>query len=491
MADAPKKESQIPAGTGFSPGTVSLPRFLDALVEHSGDRAAIVKAVNEVPVRLKARGKTTPKTLSLPVEAAVQYGLLDGDTFEATALTRTLAALNGDALYDAFARHILRDLGGLRVVQAMEEMRLDTIKITGPSLSRYLTDQGFFVGEQNTGINSLRGWLAKAGLFPMKGGGLWIPDPAVKSRLVGLDDDQIASLAALTPAQAAFTRALARLDPDGWVLATDVRDLAEAAEGIRLSRSSLPKEVLDTLAEAGWIEYETDGTTSGKSSRLKTTDLFEADVVGPFLERTVKSLDPALAAYYRERPADIFAGLDSDNTHTKGQALEAFAVLVMRLLGLRFVGWRRRSHETGGSEVDAQLAGLFGAVPTVWQVQCKNTPRSRVRLEDVAKEVGLLPLTRATHILVLANAAFTADARRYADDIMLNTSVTIFLLDKDDVAAMRTNTASLAPVLQRHAERIRDLKLSAPVWGEGDSRGGKGKPSFYFPLSSTAPNRKA
>lgn len=166
----------------------------------------------------------------------------------------------------------------------------------------------------------------------------------------------------------------------------------------------------------------------------------------------------------------MFAALDAADKNEKGKALEAFAVYVMRLLGLRFVGWRKRSDATGQSEVDVLMSGLFGVVPTTWQVQCKNTPAGTVRLEDVAKEVGIAPLTRATHILLIANAAISRDARRFADATVQETALTVFLLDRDDFAAIRAEPATLARILKTQAARVRDLKMAAPVWREGDAR---------------------
>lgn len=464
------KESQIPVGTGFSPDLVSLPDYVRAVVLHSGDPEALEKAINAAPVWIGKKLRTTRRTRRHPMEAGVQYGLLTPKTYEATDLARRLASLSEseEKLYRAFARHILMNLGGLRVVEAAQEMLLDGRKVTGDSLAQYLSDQGFRVSVHNTAINTMRMWLGKAGLFPESGrrAGAWRPDPAVKEQLVGMDDDMIAALAALTPEQIAFVKTLVRLDPEDWVPAAEVRDLAEAAEGVRIGRGSLPNEVLRPLKAAGLIEYRTGGRKSGKTSELKTTKAFRAEVLEPFLEGTLKDLDPTLTAYYRARPADIYASLGSKDKHEKGQALEAFAVMVMRLLGLRFVAWRRRAADTGFSEVDVLMAGLFGAVPTMWQVQCKNTPSGQVRLEDVAKEVGLIPLTRATHILVLANAPFTRDARRYADEIMKHSSVTIFLLDRADFEAIRKNPANLGHILQKQAENIRDLKMAAPVWRE-------------------------
>ena len=486
MANTPERESRIPVGTQFSPGTVDLSAFVAAVVRHSADRDAIVAAVNAPPVRVKVRTKPpTRRTASLPVEAAIQYGLVHGDTYTATDLARTLTLATDDAaMYKTFARHILLNLGGLRVVEGAQEMHLDGRPVTGDALAQYLTDQGFRVSVHNTAINTMRMWLAKAGLFPEtgRGDGAWRPDPKVKEDLVGMSDETIAALAALTPEQVAFVKALVRLDPQGWTPAADVRDLAEASEGVRIGRGSLPIEVLQPLQQAGLVDYQTGGTQGGKTSELRTTSAFRTEVLEPFLDRTLHDLDPALTAYYRERPAGIFSALLSTDTYVKGQALEAFAVMVMRLLGLRFVGWRRRADETGQSEVDVLMAGLFGSVSTTWQVQCKNTPSGSVRLEDVAKEIGLLPLTRATHVLVFANAPFTRDARRYADAIMQVTPVTVFLLDRKDFESVRASPANLGRILRAQAERIQELRLATPVWREGDSRGGSSQPSFEFPL---------
>ena len=142
------------------------------------------------------------------------------------------------------------------------------------------------------------------------------------------------------------------------------------------------------------------------------------DSLEPFVTRTVETLDQALTAYFMKRPVDIYAELQSADKFVKGQALEAFAIYIMRLLGLRFVDWRKRGTETGGTELDVIMTGQFGPVPTVWQIWCKNTPSGRVRLGDIAKEVGLVPQTSATHIMFLANCPISRDAVRFAREVI-------------------------------------------------------------------------
>ena len=47
------KESRIPVGTQFSPGVISLPGFLAAIVEHSGDLESLREAIWEPEVRIR------------------------------------------------------------------------------------------------------------------------------------------------------------------------------------------------------------------------------------------------------------------------------------------------------------------------------------------------------------------------------------------------------------------------------------------------------
>lgn len=481
---ASTNESQIPVGTQFSPALVDLRGVIQAILSHEGKPEAIVQAMIAPPIRIKPYASPPSRRMKqLPYEAAVQYGLVTS-AGEATDLTRSLKDLEGDDLYAAFARHILIHLGGLRVVQAVQEMQVEDRPITGDTLARYLTEQGFRVAEHNTAVNTLRMWLAKAGLFGSKGRREWAVSLAVKQQLLGFNDATISALVGLSPEQIAFAKALASVNPTGWIQASVIRDLAETRDGIRIGRGSLPNEVLTPLRDIGLLEFDSRGTQGGKSSRLNTTAAFQASVLEPFLEHAIVSLDPALTAYYRERPADIYADLDSSDKNIKGRALEAYSVMVMRLLGLRFVGWRRRAAETGFSEVDVLMSGLFGAVPTMWQIQCKNTPAGQVRLEQVAKEVGLNSLTRATHILVIANAAFTADAKRYADAVMQRSPLTIFLLGREDFDQIKQDRAALGRILRIEAERIQDLKMSTPVWREGDARGGSSSASVTPPQAT-------
>ncbi len=461
-----RPESDIPVGTQFSPAVVDLAAFVAVVCKHSGNKPAMEAEIWQPAVRIAPVVKVpTRRRASLPLEAAVQYGLLD-EKYNATALAHQLSTLSGPALYDAFARHILLNCGGLRVVEAAEQMALDEsesgIAVTGDTLAAYLTDQGFRVTVHNTAINSLRLWLAKAGVFSGKG---WKVNARVKARLVGLDDQQIAALVGLSAPQRAFLIALCQIRPQGPYPAATVRAAAERNLGTRIDRSSLPK-LMEPLKSAGFIDFVSKGTSGGKTAMVSTTAKFDADILEPFLKDATSQLDAVLTEYYKRDFAQIHRDLESKDTYVKGQALEAYAIQIMRRLGLRFIRWRERARDhTGGAEVDAILAGILAGIPTRWQVQCKNTPSGQVALEDVAKEVGLLPLTKATHILMLANCRFSRDAITYAQEVMRHSPVTLFLLDREDFEAIRsTHGGALPEILASKATKIASLRRAGLDW---------------------------
>ena len=459
--------SDIPVGSQFTPDLVDLSAFLDAIIEHSGNKPAMERATTREPVRIQPYKKPpTRRQASLPLEAARQYGLIEPKpSWEVTALAHELVESEGDALYRAFARHILLNLGGLRVVEAAQQMAYDGLTVTGDSLAGYLTDQGFQVVVHNTAINSLRKWLAEADVFPKRRHRAWEVDPVAKEHLVGMSDETIAALVGLDDSQQAFVEALCRIEPDGWYPAADVRDLTETIMGGRVDRANMPKAFLQPLQGAGLIEYETGGTSGGKTSLLRTTDHFDAKVLRPFIVRTIKHLDPSLIAYYRRRPTDIRDDLTSTDRNIKGEALEALAIWVMRLLGLRFVAWRKRAaDETAHAEVDVLLAGTLGNVPTRWQVQCKNTPSGRVSLEDIAKEIGISLVTKATVVLIFANCPVTTPARNYAQEVMKHTALTVMILDRDDLNEIIDSPGRIATVLRREAHKVANIPRYGADW---------------------------
>lgn len=430
------------------------------------------RAIFQPPVHLKRNGiPESHRTANLPLEAAVQYGLLSRGTYHATDLTIRLSGLSGAEMAEEFAKHILLRLNGLRIVESIQQMTADfeaglsEKPVTADDLAYTLSQQGFNVTEHNTAINTMRLWLAEAGVFPTTRGRAWEVNEERLYELVGLSRDEIAALAEFNENQKAFLRVLCRVNPPSWHKAADIRDLAEATEGVRFGRSSLPNEVLTPLENAGLIEQRSGGTRGGKTATLRTTESFQSEVLAPFLEYAVDSFDPVVTRYYRYRPEDIYSELMSTDRYKKGLALEAYSIYLMRLLGLRLIEWRKRARDTTGqAEVDVLLAGVFGGTATTWQVQCKNTPNSTVDLEDIAKEVGIATITKVSHIMFAANGRFTRDARQFARRVMLETPLSVYILDADDFGAIQASPGVIGNILRKQSEAIVRLRLAKPLW---------------------------
>jgi site-specific DNA-methyltransferase (cytosine-N4-specific) len=149
--------------------------------------------------------------------------------------------------------------------------------------------------------------------------------------------------------------------------------------------------------------------------------------------------------------------LESENTGTKGKALEALAFYFMRILGLEFKSWRKRGKKTGGFEVDVIVEGAR-LVFSRWQIQCKNTPENAVPLEDIAKEVGLSLQLKSNVILMVTTGRFSRDALIYADDMMQLTHLNIVTLDRGDLRRLTESPLTIVEILDNKARRVMELK---------------------------------
>ncbi len=154
--------------------------------------------------------------------------------------------------------------------------------------------------------------------------------------------------------------------------------------------------------------------------------------------------------------SDILASLKAPQRDVKGKALELLAIYVTRLIDLDFKGWRIRSADTGGAEVDAVVEGAR-LIFTRWQIQAKNT--ATVRLDDIAKEVGLsLTFLYSNVVMMVTTGAFTADAHRYADHVMKTSNLNVILLNGADLKRISLDPTDIAPLLNSKAERAMRLK---------------------------------
>ena len=155
------------------------------------------------------------------------------------------------------------------------------------------------------------------------------------------------------------------------------------------------------------------------------------------------------------KPALFRASLDSENPHVRGLALEALAFKLMGLTGLTYVATRLRGSATDGTEVDLVFKGAWPGFSR-WQVQCKNTVS--LSLDDVAKEVGLTRFLETSKIVMVSTGEIDGKARRYADQVMIDTNICIVMLDSSDIVLVSQNPAAIVDVFTREARHVMNTK---------------------------------
>ena len=228
--------------------------------------------------------------------------------------------------------------------------------------------------------------------------------------------------------------------------------------GVRFDDKGLPKQVLYTLAKAGFIEMKRGTREGGQGSRpfiIKPTAKLVADLITPLIEQLEQQVHTDLRPLLRKPFAKILEDLPSTDRYVAGLALEALAFKLMRLLDMAYVATRLRGQATGGAEVDLVFES-DRLVFSRWQVQCKNT--SRVSLDDVAKEVGLTHFLKSNVIVMVSTGDIGSEARRYANKIMTDSNLAIVMVDRADVDAITADPPRIIDVFTREARFAMRLK---------------------------------
>jgi site-specific DNA-methyltransferase (cytosine-N4-specific) len=452
---ASRASQDIPSAQDFSAKEVQLPRVLELVAEHQGNRKALADAIRlefyfDRPEPKKGQGTVWQNV----VIGMAAYGLIDGaarlidGAARLTDVGQRLLAIRHDeaALYRELARHLLLNVSGAAFIECLSDMQRAGEVPTLPTIRVALEERGIHLSTAGKSISLLRGWLDKAGLFRSK----WVPNTKAYYELIGRTEEEIAALSDLTDGQKAVLRMLATLGP-GHYDSSDLRKATEKAYAVRLNEKQFPKDVLYRLGELGYV------TLTRKGGRARTFDVeptasLDDEVVVPLLDQ-LGGLHPRLQALVRMNVADIVARLDAD-THEKGLALEALGFKLMRIIGLSYLDTRFRP-QPGRFEVDL-LFDSDRVAYSRWQIQCKNT--DRVAVDDIAKEVGLTYSLLSNVVVMLTRGVIGEDARRYAIDVMRKTNLTIVLIDGTDVEAIVANPLAVFDVLDREAAFAVELK---------------------------------
>ena len=147
----------------------------------------------------------------------------------------------------------------------------------------------------------------------------------------------------------------------------------------------------------------------------------------------------------RKPLSEILDELNDKNTHIRGLALEALAFKLMRIIDLNYVATRLRGAMTGGAEVDL-IFESDRLVFSRWQIQCKNT--SSVRLDDVAKEVGLMTYFGSKVAVIISTGSISRNAQKYAELVRNEHGKQVMLVKGKDIEDIVNRVKSFPQILE-------------------------------------------
>lgn len=454
--------SDLPFGSEFSPAQIDLAVLLELAHEHASDWRAFEDAVRVRYFADRPTSDANKRKLANNTKLSLRaYGIIETDDATLTPFGRSLyAARSSEAeLYEALARHILRECQGAAFVQCIMDMQSAGDRITLISLRQRLEATGIVVPRGGKHMSTMRLWLERAGVFVTN----YRVDLGRFEEILGVTPEEIEVLATFSLEQRAYLKALANIGGGGPHLSNEVEQLAAAVYGGDFNEKNLPKQVLYPLRDAGYITLVRGTGQGGRGAKpflVTATDRLDLDIIAPLLEQIDQQVIPDIRPLLRRSLADIRAEIDTpDDHHRRGLALEALAFKLMQSIDLKYVGTRVRGKDTGGAEVDL-IFDSDRLVFSRWQIQCKNT--RRVRLDDVAKEVGLTHFLKSNAVLIVTTGSISDDARAYANSIMRDMNLCVVMIDGSDLDVIERRPAAIVDVLNRearHAMRLKRLEL--------------------------------
>ena len=445
--------NKLPFGTQFSPKQVNLRQLLELAQEYSGrTNKEFVEKIAQVFFAKTASPEKLAENTSISLKS---YGLTMGrNTVEITGIGRTLLSNeNDEQLEKAFAKHILLNLNGLVLVETLRRMYLNGDSLTNANINMALIHQGFQLKQTSNNVQVIKLWLCKAGIVLDN----WKINEFALKELLGIESSEIALFKELSPEQYYFLLALCNAAAKVPLVATDVRNLATASYNVDFDEKGFASKVIRPLQENGLILAQK--TTAGRGAKpymVELTEKTRREVVEPLLVQFKYQVGNALADAYCKTFSDLRNEIDSKNTYVKGLALEAFAIKVMKIIGLNFIRTRYRDIQIGGAEVDV----LFDSTRLLysrWQVQCKNT--ATVTIDMIAKEVGLSHMLKSNAIVMMTTGHLTSDAKKYARRIMEDMNLCILMLEKEDINCIISNPTSIVDIFNRQSEEAKKIKI--------------------------------
>ncbi len=418
-----------------------LPWLLRAANTHSS-RSELLTEISESAFGHIEETKNRRDMASHVVQALGNYGLLSAADDGSIALTEAGRALLQCApreLDVRFARHILTRCGGLALINEIRTILLRGETPQLESLASVLDRH-----ETSKSISSMRSWLERAGIFPLKR--KYAIDETAISAVLGARSELICELNEAELEFLLAVRACALSSGDTVVQAADAARVARARRpDVSIPRKSLGSFV-SRLETRGFLTPSEGGSGKGGARRQFTLN-----------ESGIALADEELRGLWTQselgfplghlRPLEaVIEAIGSGHGHELGLNGEMLAAHVCLMLGLHVVDWRKRVPD---AEIDLLAERVMGLSYERWAIQAKNVgPDATVSTDRVDREVGAIFGTGVTHVLLLAPRARVAtNAKAEACNRTRLTGIHVYYLDRD--AFLRSPTpANLVALLE-------------------------------------------
>lgn len=443
-------EFKLPYGAEFSPDKICIIDVLKiaSINEGHSTEEFVIDIANKYYKSNKIMASNCKNSM-------VAYGILKtGGGIVFSEFGNILLAMeNEKEIYDAMAKNILTKLNGLMFIEAIRTLTNSGTSPTLENMTETLNLMGCEeLSKTNKHVATMKKWLEKAQVLE----GWKIKEKNLEN-LIGMNDEEVEVLRGLNYAQTCFVKALCNTGIDGYQNAAKIKNLAKVSYNVIFPEKNFSSAIIKPLEEKKIIEKKpSSGTHGGNSSEVKLLSTIKAELLALVLEQ-VEIIAGKEVIKYCQKSLDVLrTEIDSSDKHVKGLALEAFAIKMMKIIDLDFMGTRLKGNKTGGAEVDV----LFDTTRlnySRWQVQCKNT--DKVSVEHVAKEVGLSHVLKTNVIVILTTGKATSAAKEYAATIMREMNLCIIFIESDDINEILSSPPNIVDVLNRESQKAKQIKV--------------------------------
>lgn len=440
---------KLPFGAEFSPDKIEIDKVLKMVLDLEGEPTGkLIQKLSDTYFHNTSMAGNCKNSM-------VSYEILQsGGGINLSDFGKELVSyVSVEDVYFAMGKRILTYLNGLTFIEAIRNLQLGGERPTLEKLTETLNLMGCEpLAKTNKSVATMKKWLEKAGI--LNG---WTVKNKELEKLIGVGQEEIEILKGLSEPQMYFIRALCNTGSDDYQSSAQIRDLANVSFHVSFPGKNFSTQIIKPLEEKGLIERLPEASPhGGNAPKVKMVDSVKAMVLSPVLEQIKIITGKEVVKYCQKSLTELRKEIDSRNKHVKGLALEAFAIRIMRIIDLNFVGTRVKGNRTGGAEIDA-IFDTTRMSYSRWQVQCKNT--ATVELDQVAKEVGLSHVLKSNVIVILTTGRVSGSAKEYANRIMREMNLCIIFIEGEDVDEILTAPSSIVGILNRESMEAKRIKI--------------------------------